>query len=119
MDAVESVAGEEEGTESGGEREVGEGGYIVVGEVDGVLVLQLRLFSGGDFSVHFRTHGRLVGEEGIMGNSVRGRRGEGVKDKPLQRPDSQSRVSYVLWSSFMISMELASKKCSICSFQLV
>ena len=70
-------------------------------------------------SVQFRTHGEAGRKGGINkeeGKKTKRRRG---KDKPLQRPDSQSRVSYVLWSSFMISMELASTKCSICSFQLV
>ena len=56
MDAVEPVAGEEERAESGGEGEVGEGGYVVVGEVDGVLVLQQLLFSGPCLSTVFRTH---------------------------------------------------------------
>lgn len=35
----DAVAGEEEGAETGGVWEVREGGYVVVGEVDGILVL--------------------------------------------------------------------------------
>lgn len=38
--AVDAVAREEEGPEARGEGKVGEGGDVVVGEVDGVLVLQ-------------------------------------------------------------------------------
>ena len=39
MDTADAVAGEEEGLQARGEGEVGEGGDVVVGEVDGVLVL--------------------------------------------------------------------------------
>ena len=58
LDAVESVAGEEEDAEARGEGEVGEGGDVVVGEVDGVLVLHTfftTVFSGRKkgFSVRF------------------------------------------------------------------
>lgn len=42
LDGVEPVAREEEGAEAWGEGEVGEGGDVVVGEVDGVLVLQCK-----------------------------------------------------------------------------
>lgn len=45
LDGVEPVAREEEGAEARGEGEVGEGGDVVVGEVDGVLVLHRQLFS--------------------------------------------------------------------------
>ena len=38
----DSVAREEEGAEARGEGEVGEGGDVVVGEVDGILVLEMR-----------------------------------------------------------------------------
>lgn len=40
MDAGDAVAREEEGVQARGEGEVGEGGDVVVGEVDGVLVLR-------------------------------------------------------------------------------
>ena len=40
LDGGDSVAGEEEGAEARGEGEVDEGGDVVVGEVDGILVLQ-------------------------------------------------------------------------------
>ena len=39
MDTVDAVAGQEEGLQAGGEREIGEGRDVVVGEVYGVLVL--------------------------------------------------------------------------------
>lgn len=37
----DTVAGEEEGAETWGVGEVGEGGDVIVGEVDGILVLFL------------------------------------------------------------------------------
>ena len=39
MDAVDSVAREQEGVQARGEGEVGEDADVVVGEVDGILIL--------------------------------------------------------------------------------
>lgn len=41
LDAVDAVAREQEGVQARGEREVGQDGDVVVGEVDGVLVLHI------------------------------------------------------------------------------
>ena len=73
MDAVDPVAREQEGAESGGEREVREGGYVVVGEVDGVLVLQQLLFSDHVLSTVFVPMGR--GDSKAKGMKARERKG--------------------------------------------
>lgn len=39
----DAIAGEKQGTEAGGEREVGDRGDVVVGEIDGVMVLRIGL----------------------------------------------------------------------------
>ena len=40
LDTIDSVAREEEGAQAGRKREVGEDGDVVIGEVDGILILQ-------------------------------------------------------------------------------
>ena len=59
MDAGDAVAREEEGVQAWGEGEVGEGGDVVVGEVDGVLVL------GGCWASVHTLSGVLVLEVGV------------------------------------------------------
>ena len=70
--AVDAIAGKEEGVQARGKGEVGEGRDVVVGKVDGVLVLQRPLSSARK---------RDVG--GLGFNATIG---------PLQRPNSQWRV---------------------------
>ena len=100
LDAVDAVAGQEEGVQARREGEVGEGADVVVGEVDCVLVLCV-----ATPVISIQEILSLVGEMGeFYGN--------------LCNAEILNRGYFVPCGfSKLISMELI-PKCSICSFQL-
>ena len=99
--------------QSGREREVGEGGDVVVGEVDGILVLQ-RLFSD-IVSVQSGTHREAGKERRRRGKEWKGK-GKGGQTLATPRFSMAGILCPVVLVYDINGARL--KKCSICSFQL-
>lgn len=56
----DAIAGEKQGSEARGEREVGDRGDVIVGEIDGVMVLRNGLAKGRGLNIFFGRGGEYV-----------------------------------------------------------